>query len=201
MIPSELVDWRGGYCLGRHLGIDGGAGPADRRQSPATAGPARTAPSGAAAALRAAATTPFRLRLGAGPLGVERAPRAMGLGVRPMGAPQRPLVGGRTRPVTSEEGHERELSHGTAESVRAATGGLTAPPTWVRVLLGIVLVGAGIVVLADLALVAVISTMFLGAVAVGAFEVLHAFWTKGAGGLPWKALLGACCTSRSASFS
>jgi len=74
----------------------------------------------------------------------------------------------------------------------AATGGLTAPPAWARALLGIVLVGAGIVVLADLALVAVISTMFIGdvAVAVGAVEILHAFWTKGAGGLPWRALLG-----------
>jgi uncharacterized membrane protein HdeD (DUF308 family) len=73
-----------------------------------------------------------------------------------------------------------------------ATGGVTAPPTWVRVLLGLVLVGAGVIVLADLALVAAISTVFIGAVAVavGAFEIVHAFWTKGAGGLPWKALLG-----------
>jgi hypothetical protein len=42
-----------------------------------------------------------RDRLRAGPLGVERTPRAMGLGVRPMGAPQRPMVGDRARPVTS----------------------------------------------------------------------------------------------------
>ncbi len=76
-------------------------------------------------------------------------------------------------------------------SARAGRG-LASPPTWVRVLLGIVLVGAGAVVLADLALVAIVSTMFIGsvAVAVGAFEILHAFWTRGTGGLPWKALLG-----------
>ena len=74
----------------------------------------------------------------------------------------------------------------------SSTGGLSAPPTWVRVLLGIVLVGAGIVVVADLALVAAASAVFIGsvAIAVGAFEILHAFWTKGTGGLPWKAILG-----------
>jgi uncharacterized membrane protein HdeD (DUF308 family) len=73
-----------------------------------------------------------------------------------------------------------------------AARGSASPPIWVRILLGIVLVGAGVVVLADLALVAVVSTMFIGsvAVAVGSFEILHAFWTKGTGGLPWKALLG-----------
>jgi uncharacterized membrane protein HdeD (DUF308 family) len=70
--------------------------------------------------------------------------------------------------------------------------GVTTPPTWVRVLLGIVLVAAGVIVLADLALVAAVSSIFIGsvAVAVGAFEILHAYWTKGAGGLPSKALLG-----------
>jgi uncharacterized membrane protein HdeD (DUF308 family) len=75
----------------------------------------------------------------------------------------------------------------------SASGGSTAPPAWASSLLGIVLVGAGVVVLADLALVAAISAMFIGyvAVAVGAFEILHAFWTKRAGGLPWRALLGA----------
>ena len=74
----------------------------------------------------------------------------------------------------------------------SVNGWFAAPPTWVRILLGIVLVGAGTVVRADLALVAAVSAMFIGsvAVAVGAFEILHAFWTKGAGGLPWKALLG-----------
>jgi uncharacterized membrane protein HdeD (DUF308 family) len=74
----------------------------------------------------------------------------------------------------------------------SATGGLPVPPTWVRVLLGIVLVSAGLVVLADLALVAVISTIFIGsvAVAVGIFEILHAVWTRGAGGLLWRTLLG-----------
>jgi len=80
--------------------------------------------------------------------------------------------------------------HGTGSA--SATGGMAAPPTWVRVLLGIALVGAGVAVLADLALVAAISTVFIGtvAVAVGAFEILHAFWTRATGGLPWKVLLG-----------
>lgn len=67
------------------------------------------------------------------------------------------------------------------------------PPTWVRVLLGIVLILGGLFVLGDVALATFISTLFIGytAIVVGAFEIIHAFWTKGWGGLAWQLLLGA----------
>lgn len=69
---------------------------------------------------------------------------------------------------------------------------LSVPPTWVRVALGVALIVAGIVVLGDIAIATLISTLFIGAVAiiVGAFEVVHAFWTKGWGGFLWQILLG-----------
>jgi uncharacterized membrane protein HdeD (DUF308 family) len=73
-----------------------------------------------------------------------------------------------------------------------SVGNLSAPPFWVCVLLGIVMVLAGILVLGDVVLVTVISTMVIGltAIAAGAFEVIHAFWTKGWGGFIWQILLG-----------
>jgi uncharacterized membrane protein HdeD (DUF308 family) len=42
-------------------------------------------------------------------------------------------------------------------------------------------------VLGDVALATLISTIFIGATAVvaGGFEIIHAFRTKGWGGLPW----------------
>ena len=66
------------------------------------------------------------------------------------------------------------------------------PPTWVRVMLGTILVLAGVFILGDLGLAAVISTVFIGATAIaaGAFEIAHACWTKGWGGLVWHILLG-----------
>jgi uncharacterized membrane protein HdeD (DUF308 family) len=66
------------------------------------------------------------------------------------------------------------------------------PPTWVRAALGIILVLAGVFILGDLGLVAEISTVFIGATAIaaGAFEIAHAFWTKGWGGLAWHVVLG-----------
>jgi uncharacterized membrane protein HdeD (DUF308 family) len=69
---------------------------------------------------------------------------------------------------------------------------LSTPPVWVCLLLGIVMIIAGFVVLGDVVLVTVISTMFIGwlLIAVGAFEVIHAFWTKGWGGFLWQVLLG-----------
>jgi uncharacterized membrane protein HdeD (DUF308 family) len=69
---------------------------------------------------------------------------------------------------------------------------LTTPPFWVCVLLGIVMILAGIIVLGDVVLVTVISTVVIGAAAIatGAFEVVHAFWTKGWGGFVWQVLLG-----------
>jgi uncharacterized membrane protein HdeD (DUF308 family) len=51
---------------------------------------------------------------------------------------------------------------------------------------------AGFSVLGDIVLFTVISTIFIGmmSIAAGAFEVIHAFWTKGWGGFVWQVLLG-----------
>lgn len=75
------------------------------------------------------------------------------------------------------------------------TGHSTAPyvpPTWLRVLLGIVLIAGGLFVLGDIALATLVSTLLIGSIAVvvGAFEIVHAFWTKGWGGFAWQLLLG-----------
>jgi uncharacterized membrane protein HdeD (DUF308 family) len=72
------------------------------------------------------------------------------------------------------------------------SGNLPTPPFWVCVLLGIVMIVAGIFVLGDVVLVTAISTVFIGAAAIvtGTFEVIHAFWTKGWGGFAWQVLLG-----------
>ena len=69
---------------------------------------------------------------------------------------------------------------------------LPAPPFWVCVLLGPVMIGAGFLVLGDVMLVTAISTIFIGWVSIiaGAFEIVHAFWTKGWGGFIWQVLLG-----------
>jgi uncharacterized membrane protein len=66
------------------------------------------------------------------------------------------------------------------------------PPTWVRLLLGLVLVLGGIVVLGDVALATTVSTLFIGAIAIGAgaFEIAHVFWTRGWGGLGRQVILG-----------
>jgi len=73
------------------------------------------------------------------------------------------------------------------------TSGLAAPPSWIRVLLGIALIVVGIVVLGDVAVATLISAMVIGILAIigGAFEIIHAFWTKGWGGFIWQVLLGA----------
>ena len=70
--------------------------------------------------------------------------------------------------------------------------GLPAPPFWICVLLGLVLILAGFFVLGDVMLVTVISTIFIGWVSIfaGAFEIVHAFWTKGWGGFVSQVLLG-----------
>ena len=70
--------------------------------------------------------------------------------------------------------------------------GLPAPPLWVCILLGIVMIVAGLLVLADVTFFTVISAIFIGwmAIATGAFEIFHAFWTKGWGGFVWQVLLG-----------
>jgi len=51
---------------------------------------------------------------------------------------------------------------------------------------------AGFVVLGDVVIATVISTLFIGwtAIVAGAFEIIHAFWTKGWGGFAWQVLLG-----------
>ncbi|KRR25167.1 HdeD family acid-resistance protein [Bradyrhizobium retamae] len=69
---------------------------------------------------------------------------------------------------------------------------LPAPPFWICVLLGLALILAGFLVLGDVMLVTVISTIFIGWVSIvaGAFEIVHAFWTKGWGGFVWQVLLG-----------
>jgi len=69
---------------------------------------------------------------------------------------------------------------------------LASPPTWVRVLLGIVFIVAGIVILGDVAVASILSALFIGiaAIVAGAFEIVHAFWTKGWGGFLWQIFLG-----------
>lgn len=66
------------------------------------------------------------------------------------------------------------------------------PPTWLRVVLGVVLILAGLIVLGDVALATLISTKFIAIVAIvaGGFEIAHAFWTKGWRSLIWQIVLG-----------
>ena len=77
-------------------------------------------------------------------------------------------------------------------SSAAGVTNLSAPPFWVCVLLGLVMILAGFLVLGDVMLVTVISTIFIGWVSIfaGAFEIVHAFWTRGWGGFLWQVLLG-----------
>jgi uncharacterized membrane protein HdeD (DUF308 family) len=67
-----------------------------------------------------------------------------------------------------------------------------ALPLWVRVLLGVVFIIAGVIVLGDVVVATIISTILIGlcAIAGGVFEILHAFWTKGWGGFAWQIFLG-----------
>ena len=65
-------------------------------------------------------------------------------------------------------------------------------PAWVALLLGFVLLAAGIFVLGDVALASVISAFAIGAAAVvgGGFEIAHAFWTPAWGSFASRLLLG-----------
>jgi uncharacterized membrane protein HdeD (DUF308 family) len=65
-------------------------------------------------------------------------------------------------------------------------------PAWVRILLGAIMLLAGIVVLGDVVTATLFSVFFIGwaAIVVGAFELIHAFWTKGWGGFIWQIILG-----------
>ena len=78
------------------------------------------------------------------------------------------------------------------DSGSGPTPGFSVPPNRVRILLGIALILAGILVLGDIALAKTISRIFIGftAIVVGGFEVIQAFWTKGWGDLVWQILLG-----------
>jgi uncharacterized membrane protein HdeD (DUF308 family) len=70
--------------------------------------------------------------------------------------------------------------------------GLREYPLWLCLLLGFVFVIVGFVVLGDVVLATLISTFVIGisAIVAGAFEVVHAFWTKGWGGFIWQIILG-----------
>lgn len=75
----------------------------------------------------------------------------------------------------------------------SAVSHLPIPPTWVRILLGIVMIGAGMLVLGDVVVASLLSAKFTGAMAIvaGGFEVVHALWTRGWGRFIWHFLLGA----------
>lgn len=70
--------------------------------------------------------------------------------------------------------------------------GSADPPPWARAVLGIALILAGIVVLGDVAMATILSAKFIAVVAMagGAVEIVHAFWTKGWGGFAWQIILG-----------
>jgi uncharacterized membrane protein HdeD (DUF308 family) len=81
----------------------------------------------------------------------------------------------------------------TVYDSRGSLNAVGAPPLWACTLLGIVLIAAGLAALGDLAFATIISVKFIGliAIAAGGFEIAHAFWTKGWGGLLWRIVLGA----------
>jgi uncharacterized membrane protein HdeD (DUF308 family) len=90
--------------------------------------------------------------------------------------------------------HLNEEDNMTTQPSRSpiAATAWTTPPRWVCILLGVVMIVAGFMVLGDVVLFTVVSALFIGwmAIAVGAFEIVHAFWTKGWGGFVWQVLLG-----------
>jgi uncharacterized membrane protein HdeD (DUF308 family) len=77
-------------------------------------------------------------------------------------------------------------------TIHGTTSQQPAPPTRARILLGTVLILAGVIVLGDIAIPALISTMFIAivAIAAGVFEIVYAFWAKGWGGFAWQIMLG-----------
>ena len=80
----------------------------------------------------------------------------------------------------------------TVYDSRSGIEALSPPPLWVCVLLGLVMIGAGVAALGDVVFATVISVKLIGltAIAAGAFEIVHAFWTRGWGGFLWQTLLG-----------
>lgn len=71
-------------------------------------------------------------------------------------------------------------------------GAPSTPPPWARIALGLALIVAGLIALGDVALATIISAKFIAVVAIagGAIEIAHAFWTKGWGGFVWQIVLG-----------
>jgi uncharacterized membrane protein HdeD (DUF308 family) len=80
----------------------------------------------------------------------------------------------------------------TTYDSRPTIEGLGPPALWVCTLLGIVLMGAGILALGDVVFATIISVKLIGLAAIlaGAFEIMHALWTKGWGGFLWQIALG-----------
>jgi uncharacterized membrane protein HdeD (DUF308 family) len=80
----------------------------------------------------------------------------------------------------------------TVYDARSAFGNFRPPPLWICALLGAVMIAAGLFALSDAVFATIISVKLIGiaAIAAGAFEVFHALWTKGWGGLLWQVLLG-----------
>jgi uncharacterized membrane protein HdeD (DUF308 family) len=68
-----------------------------------------------------------------------------------------------------------------------------APSLWICALLGVVMNAAGIFALSDVVFATFVSVKLIGVaiIGVGAFEIAHAYWTKGWGGFLWQILLGA----------
>jgi uncharacterized membrane protein HdeD (DUF308 family) len=88
----------------------------------------------------------------------------------------------------------RLLEDGVATYDCSSNVRTTGPPSrWACALLGVVMVVAGILALSDIVFATIISVKLIGltAVAAGAFEIIHAFWTKGWGGFLWQIVLGA----------
>ena len=81
----------------------------------------------------------------------------------------------------------------TAYDSRSGIEALGPPSLWVCTLLGIVMIVAGALALSDVVLATIISVKLIGltGIAAGAFEIFHAYWTKGWGGFVWQILLGA----------
>lgn len=80
----------------------------------------------------------------------------------------------------------------TTYESRSPTKTLGAPSLWVCMLLGFVFIAAGALALSDVVFATIVSVKLIGVIAIvaGAFEIMHAFWTKGWGGFLWQILLG-----------
>jgi uncharacterized membrane protein HdeD (DUF308 family) len=81
----------------------------------------------------------------------------------------------------------------TVYDSRSGIETVRAPSLWICALLGVVMNAAGILALSDVVFATFVSVKLIGVaiIGVGAFEILHAYWTKGWGGFLWQILLGA----------